>query len=338
MSCVERSEVLRGMKRSIFLAAGAAAFWPRGVLFAAQTDVSVAYAGSLVALMEKSIGPAFSASGVAFHGEAKGSTAIANLIRDGLRTPDVFVSADTAAIESLFGTAGHDAARWYATFASTRMQIAYSPKSPHAADFAAAENGKANWYDVLAQPGVKVARTDPAQDPKGYRVLLVLQLAEKFYKKPGLSAKLLGDPENPEQVLPEESAVSRLETGDIDALWAYSTETATRGYAAIELPPQINLGDPSYATAYASASVTVAGKTYRGSPIVYAVTIPASAKNPAGAEAFIAYLVGPDGRERMKNAGLVPVAPALGGDPSAIPASLRTAFAAPVTAPSGSAS
>jgi molybdate/tungstate transport system substrate-binding protein len=319
------------MKRSIFLGVTAAVFTPASALRAATTDVSVAYAGSLVALMEKSLGPAFSVSGRTFHGEAKGSTALANLIRDGLRTPDVFISADTAAIESLRGAAGNDGARWYATFASTRMQLAYSKRSPHAKLFADVASGKTNWYDVLATPGLKVARTDPAADPKGYRVLLVLQLAEKLYDKPGLSQRLLGDPENPDQILPEESAIARLETGDIDALWAYSTESATRGYAAIELSPLINLGEPEHANDYAAASVTVAGKTYRGAPIVYAFTIPTAAKNPSGGEAFILYVLSADGRDRMKRAGLVPIAPAVVGETAFIPSRLRTALAVPVT-------
>jgi molybdate/tungstate transport system substrate-binding protein len=314
------------MKRTAFLGIAALAFSPLHSLRAQSGDVAVAYAGSLVDFMEKSLGPAFSATGPAFHGEAKGSTALANLIRDGLRTPDVFVSADTAAIASLFGDAGHSSARWFATFASTRMQIAYSKKSPHAQVLASAAAGKTAWYDALATPGLRVARTDPAADPKGYRVLLVLELAEKFYKQPGLSQKLLGDQENPDQILPEESAIARLETGDIDALWVYSTEAASRGYDVIPLPPDIDLGEPAHASDYATTSVTVAGKTYRGAPIVYAVTIPTSAHNPAGGAAFVAFLVGPQGRALQKKAGLVSIAPMLGGDASAVPAELKTAL------------
>ena len=277
--------------------------------------------------MEKSLGPAFSATGTTFHGEAKGSTALANLIRDGLRTPDVFVSADTAAIASLFGDAGHSSTRWYATFASTRMQIAYSKKSPHTQVLASAAAGTTPWYDALATPGLRVARTDPAADPKGYRVLLVLELAEKFYEQPGLSKKLLGDPENPDQILPEESAIARLETGDIDALWVYSTEAASRGYDVIALPHDIDLGEPANANEYASVSVTVGGKAYRGAPIVYALTIPASARNPGGGAGFVAFLLGSQGRALQKKAGLVTIAPAVGGDASAVPSAVKAALA-----------
>ena len=59
-----------------------------------QDKVSVMYAGSLVKIFEDVIGPAFqSESGYPYVGEGKGSVQVSNLIKDGFRTPDVFVSA-----------------------------------------------------------------------------------------------------------------------------------------------------------------------------------------------------------------------------------------------------
>ena len=310
------------MDRSAFLATAAAAAVVSRPARAAGTSVSVAYAGSLVTPMEKSIGPAFAATGHAYMGEGKGSTVIANLIREGLRTPDVFISADTAAIESLRGPAGHAAARWYATFASTRMQIAYSAKSKYAADFAAAARGVKAWYEVLQQPGVSVARSDPAQDPKGYRVLLVMQLAERFYKQPGLQAKLLGEDRNAEQIVPEEDALARLQTGEVDALWAYSTESIARKLDVVELPPEINLGEPKFAALYSGATVTVGATTHRGALSVYALTIPVNARNPEGGAAFVAFVLGAQGKALLARAGLKPLAPVLSGDRTAVPRAL----------------
>lgn len=313
------------MNRCAFLASTTlAVLLARAARAAGDDSVSVAYAGSLVTPMEKSIGPAFAATGHGYKGEGKGSTALANLIRDGLRTPDVFISADTAAIESLRGTAGHDAVKWYATFAATRLQIAYSAKGKFAADFAAAANGAKAWYDVLQQPGVVVARTDPAQDPKGYRVLLVMQLAQMFYKRPNLAAAVLGDERNPQQVLPEEDSFARLESGEVDAVWSYSTESTSRGLPAVDLPPQINLGDPKFADRYATASVTVGAKTYRGAPSVYALTIPVAAGNPAGGAAFVGFLLRSSGKSLLTQAGLTVLEPRVVGDKSAIAPELHT--------------
>ncbi len=311
------------MNRASFIAVTLAAQAAPRAAGAADDRVSVAYAGSLVIPMEKSIGPAFAATGHPYSGEGKGSTTLAGFIRDGLRTPDVFISADTAAVESLRGAAGHDSVRWYATFAATRMQIAYSLKSKHAADFAAAANGSKAWYDVLQEPGVLVARTDPAQDPKGYRVLMVMQLAQAFYKRLDLGQRIIGDAQNPQQVLPEEEALARLETGEVDAIWAYSTESVTRGLAAVELPPQINLGDPAFAALYATATVTVGAKTYRGAPSVYALTIPTNAANPAGGAAFVNFLLAPQGKALLTKAGLTVLVPTVIGDRSSIPAALQ---------------
>src|SRR5579862_4432782 len=65
---------------------------------ASKGTVSVAYAGSLVNLMEHKLGPAFqSATGYTYQGQGAGSTAIANQIKSHLIHPDVFISASAAA-------------------------------------------------------------------------------------------------------------------------------------------------------------------------------------------------------------------------------------------------
>lgn len=56
--------------------------------------VFVMYAGSLVKTFEKDFGPAFQTkTGYTYTGEGRGSLQIANMILDGQRRPDVFVSA-----------------------------------------------------------------------------------------------------------------------------------------------------------------------------------------------------------------------------------------------------
>ena len=63
-----------------------------------------------------------------------------------------------------------------------------------------------------------------------------MQRAETFYKIPGLSQRVLGAPENPAEVLPEETLVGRLQSGQLDAGFFYSTETADAKIPAIALP------------------------------------------------------------------------------------------------------
>ena len=67
-----------------------------GLAAAAPTPapVSVLYAGSLVTPMEGAIKSALLTQGIVFNGEPGGSKKLRNYIRDGLRTPDVFISVD----------------------------------------------------------------------------------------------------------------------------------------------------------------------------------------------------------------------------------------------------
>src|ERR1044071_8572111 len=76
--------------------------------------VNVLYAGSLAAVMEKGLGPAFSkASGNEYKGEAQGSLGGARMIHDHLRSPDVFISADPAVNENvLMGQENGNLVNW----------------------------------------------------------------------------------------------------------------------------------------------------------------------------------------------------------------------------------
>ena len=72
--------------------------------------------------------------------------------------------------------------RWYTLFARNRIVLAYTGGSRGAA----AIDGE-NWRTVITRPGVEVGRSDPNTDPSGYRALLTMQLAEQYYREPGLS-------------------------------------------------------------------------------------------------------------------------------------------------------
>jgi molybdate/tungstate transport system substrate-binding protein len=130
-----------------------------------------------------------------------------------------------------------------------------------------------------------------------------MRKAEKFYKVPGLVRRALGAPDNPTQVLPEESLVGRLQSGQLDAGFFYSTETAEARIPAVRLP------------------AAIAPKA------VYTAAILRDAPNPNGAEKFVAYLLGAPGRKLMQAHGLVLEKPVLTGTISAVPSALRPLFA-----------
>jgi molybdate/tungstate transport system substrate-binding protein len=269
-----------------------------GQTIAGQT-IDVLYAGSLVNLMERGIGPAFDkASGDRFRGYAGGSKLLANEIKGKLRRADIFISAVPQVNRSLMGSANGDWVRWYITFAQSPLVIGYNAKSAFAADFR-----KELWYKVLSKPGIRIGRTDPKLDPKGALTLALMQKAEAFYKMPGLAQRILGAADNPRQIFPEETLVGRLQSGQLDAGFFYSSETADDNIPAVPLP------------------AAVAPKA------VYTISIVQGTRAPQAAEAFLAYLLGPQGRAFLKAHGLEPVEPTVTGDAAAVPAAVEALVA-----------
>lgn len=263
---------------------------------AAAGSVNVLYAGSLVNLMEHGVGPAFEkATGDQFQGYGGGSVGLANQIKGKLRKADVFISANPKVNDSLTGAANGGWVNWYIAFAQSPLVIGYNPSSKFAADFKSKP-----WYQVLLEPGIKIGRTDPKLDPKGALTVTLMQQAQTLYKDPDLSQKVLGAPDNPAQVLPEETLVGRLQSGQLDAGFFYSTESSDAKIPAIALPAQIT------------------------PKAVYTVTIVNEAPNAAGAERFVAFLLGPDGRSILKEHGLTLQKLAISGDSSAVPPAIKS--------------
>ncbi|HZS59814.1 MAG TPA: extracellular solute-binding protein [Gemmatimonadaceae bacterium] len=183
---------------------------------------------------------------------------------------------------------------WYTEFARNRMVITYT-KGSITAD---------NWFDVLAKPGVEVGRSDPRLDPAGYRALLVWQLAEKYYKRPGLADRLLSNA--PARNMRPKSAdlTALVQTGDLDYAWEYESVAQAAGLSYLTLPKQIDLGDPGEAQTYGEASVRVDTVLVRGEPIVYGLSIPTHAPHPGTAKQFVDFLLSAEGRVILRRAHL----------------------------------
>jgi molybdate/tungstate transport system substrate-binding protein len=258
---------------------------------ASAETVNVLYAGSLVNLMEHGIGPAFDkATGDTFQGFAGGSNELASQIKGQLRRGDVFISANPKVNDGLTGAANGDWVSWYVNFAQSPLVIGYNPSSKFAADLKSKP-----WYEVMQEAGIRIGRTDPKLDPKGALTIQLLDHAERVYKQPGLAQKILGAPDNPAQVFPEETLVGRLQSGQLDVGFFYSTETSDLKIPSISLPPEVSL----------SAH--------------YTATILRNAASPAGASRFVSFLLGPQGRAVMQGHGLDIVKPSVSGDASKMP-------------------
>ncbi len=279
-------------------------------------DISVMYAGSLVYVFENEIKSAFqNLTGYNFIGEAKGSVQISNMILDGFRKPDVFVSADTTPIERLINH-NPPLANWLVKFGSAELVIAYNPKSPFASDLLKASKGEIPWYKVLEKKGLKFGRTDPELDPKGYYTVIAAKLANIYYNDSTIKDRIfLGEDRNKKQIFPEEILKSILDSGQIDATASYKHEAIAKGLPYISLPDQINLSEPTYTNYYNKTSYKLGtGETILGSPIYFSFTIPNTVENIEGAINFTKFLVSEKGKKILEQVGLDPIKPILQGD------------------------
>lgn len=288
-------------------------------------EVFVMYAGSLVKTFESTIGPSFEReTGYTYVGEGKGAVQIANMIIDQQRSPDVFVSAGTVPIKKIMDNKP-PLAHWLVKFASAEIVIAYTPTSPFFNDLEKARKGELPWYEVLSKDDLEFRRTDPDLDPKGYYMIIVAKLANLYYNDPTIKDKILGEDRNLGQILPEETLMTTLEQGQIDAAEAYRHEAVARGLPYIALPKEINLSDPTYSDFYKEASYTLgSGHTVYGEPIYFSVTIPETSKHVDGSIAFVKFLLSETGRNVLDRDGLMPIKAATEGDVEKIPSVIKS--------------
>jgi molybdate/tungstate transport system substrate-binding protein len=231
--------------------------------------------------------------------------------------------ADPAVEASLMGDTNGNYVSWYFTFATSQLVVGFDPKSATARDFRLVQQGKLPWYRALQQKGLRIGRTDPALDPKGYRAIWMARLAQKEFHLKHFATKLFGAAENANQVFPEQVLVARILTGQVNAGVFYLSEVKDLGIPYIKLPSKVNLGSTKYARLYATQSYTLpSGQTVTGAPIEYTITIPSTVKNLDGAQAFVKFVLGSRVRAIARAHGLVPVKVKLAGRRSAVPASL----------------
>jgi molybdate/tungstate transport system substrate-binding protein len=276
-------------------------------VLAADTPVlRVAYAGSMGVVMDHDLGPAVArAQHASYQGIGHGSYALARLLAGRQLQADVFVAITPGPVQVLRQAGLVDHAE---PVASTRMVVVYSPRSRHAADFAAAAQGRKPWYDVLRQPGLRFGRTDPAVDPQGANALLTLQLAARYYQQPDLLQQVAGDLQNPRQIFAETSLMSRLEAGQIDAAIGYASAAFSHHLPSIDLPAEIDLAQPAMQDAwYAKAGFTLAnGKKVAAQPLVFYAAVPTNAKQPGLGRAFVQFMRSAQGQAMLRERGYDP--------------------------------
>ena len=258
---------------------------------AAKSKVKAIYAGSLVDIMEKALGPAFTkATGYPFEGYGGGSTEDAAQIKGRVRTADVFVSAASSADKELEGAGNGNWVSWYTTFQASELVMGYDAKSTAGKELKA---GKP-WYEVLAKHASLIGRTDPKTDPKGKLTVEAIEAAAKKLHDPSLSKSLKSMPE-----FEETAMLARLQSGQLEAGFFYVVEAKESHVPTVPLKPVDRYAD-------------------------YTLTILNKPENAAGAEALVRYLLSPERKAVMERYGLVPQKPSFSGNASAVPKGLRS--------------
>jgi molybdate/tungstate transport system substrate-binding protein len=292
--------------------------------------------------------------------EAHGSIQVVRHVTEIHDEIDVVVPADYILIPMLMypttvPETGQPYADWTIQWSGNRLVLAHKADSLYADEIS-----PQNWYEVVSRRDVLFGLSDPRFDAAGYRTLMIGQLAEGYYEDPTIFEKLfLGQFEKPitvqkdggEQVIqvPEllqttdgshivmrggsVALLALLESGDIDYAVEYESVARQHDLEYVELPPELNLGDPGLADYYATVRVdldfqrfSTVKPSFPGETITYGLTIPSNAPHPAEAEDFLAFLLGPDGRAIMEaNQHPLFTTPQV-DHPGALPDSLQALF------------
>jgi molybdate/tungstate transport system substrate-binding protein len=191
--------------------------------------------------------------------------------------------------------------------ARTELVLAYSPKSRFLAQFEAVAAGKANWWEVLQEPGLRIARSNPAGDPSGRAILFAMILAAKKYHQPNLVKTVLGETLNPEQILTAGNNQARLLSGEIDAMGVYKIGPAGNMQPYLSLSSDINLSRQKVAAENPEVSLSINGKTFYPEPLIFYAGTLKDAVNPAGAAAFLDWLNGEEAQGLFRSGHFDPV-------------------------------
>jgi molybdate/tungstate transport system substrate-binding protein len=252
--------------------------------------------------------------------EAAGSRTTARKVSELKREADLVMVADYQVINTLLIP---EYAAWNVLFARNSMVVTFTEKAAYADEI-----NSENWYQVLLRDDTIIGRSNPLADPNGYRTLMVWQLAESYYKSPGLYERLEGA-SPPEHIRPKETdLIPLLQTGDLDYAFSYLSIAIQHDLKYIQLPDEINLSNPTYVDLYQDAEVVLDGGepgefiTRRGEPIIYGLTIPEIAPNPILAEAFLKFLFSSQGMAILEEQGQIPLVPPLSSHTDLLPGSL----------------
>jgi molybdate/tungstate transport system substrate-binding protein len=252
--------------------------------------------------------------------EPAGSLVCARKITELNKPCDIIASADYFVINQLIVP---QYASWSIRFATNEIVIAFQEKSKYAGEI-----NSQNWMDILLRDDVTYSRSDPDSDPCGYRSVLTFKLAERYYEIPGLAEKLIS--KNRDFIRPKEvDLVALIELNAVDYMFQYKSVAIQHNLRYIELPDEINLGNPGMNNVYNLVSLDVTGSKpgstmkVTGEYINYSLAVLKDAPNYDKAIDFVSFLLSNEGTEIFRKNGQEPIIPFSTEQPALIPDKLR---------------
>jgi len=285
-------------------------------------DLVIFHAGSLSVPM-KYIAAAFKKihPEVNIFMESAGSVECARKVTDLNKPCDIVASADYKVIDNMLIP---KYSAWNIKFVSNEMSIVYTEKSRYAGQINAQ-----NWYDLLLKKDVAFGRADPNSDPCGYRSVMTMQLAEKYYRKPGLTNQLMAKDQN--YMRPKEvDLLALLESQSVDYIFLYKSVAIQHNMKYLVLPAEVNLKDPKFTGLYQTAVVSINGREpgqkvqMKGEPMIYGVTMINAAPNRPVALAFLEFMLSKNqGMSILEKNGQPSVIPQKNPDYGKLPEALK---------------
>lgn len=323
----------------VVAAGGFVGGWYAGAASTGQSASSqtlwVVAAGSLAPILP-SIASAFTATtpGVSDPISAQlyeGSTAAATTLAGGHQPYDLFVAADFRTIPGSIETPAPTVASWEVVFASDPIVLAYAPS-----DAALSGISSTNWWTKVVQTGVILGVPNASADPLGANAIFTLELQDAAA---GLGGALyshfftgaqgaLARPTTSTLYVSEDVAGTDLSSGEVDAFLIYRSYAVADHLAYVNLSAAVDLGGTTATnvSAYAAATTTVlAGtgtKVESAAPVLFALTVPSTAKSELVGDAFAAYLLGNTTASVWASNGFTPLEPAWTDHLAALPAML----------------
>jgi molybdate/tungstate transport system substrate-binding protein len=209
-------------------------------------------------------------------------------------------------------------ADWYIVFASNEFVLRYTGESRYQDRI-----NEKNWFEILQKDGVVFWHPDPGDDPGGYRTLMMMQLAEKHYKLPGLYKKIMGSNRN--RLL----TASNNKESKLGYTIAYGSSACPEGSRNLHLPDEINLSKEKLKDFYRQAVVKINGInpgeiiTLYGEPIRFGITIPKNFPNQDIAIEWLSFLLSNEGAAILERSGFALLKPAVASAYDKIPEALK---------------